>query len=65
MFVPAHAEVSADIKELVRFGVCIQYGRQMPAISFQYLSDLPPGILIISAVNQIDIILIRNIDTIS
>ncbi len=34
----------------------------MPAFLIQYLPDLPPGILVIPAVNQIDMILVRDID---
>jgi hypothetical protein len=54
IFVPAN---------MVCIGVGIQYGSQMPAVLIQYLPDLPPGILIIPAVNQIDMIPVRNIDT--
>ena len=49
--------------DMVRIGMSIQYGCQMPAVLIQNMPDLPPCILVIPAVNQIDIILIPNIDS--
>ncbi len=47
--------------DMICIGMGIQYGCQMPAVLIKDLPDLPPRILVISAVNQLDIIFVLNI----